>query len=67
MTAAQNDPAKSGEMTSRPPWVFHSDGNLMPIMDDLLTLGMNGLHPIQPGVMDLAVLKEKYGRYPLIS
>ena len=43
------------------PWVFHSDGNLMPIMDDLLSLGMNGLHPIEPGAMDIAEVKRRYG------
>lgn len=43
------------------PWVFHSDGNIMPILDDLLTLGMQGLHPLEPGPMDLALVKEKYG------
>ncbi len=43
------------------PWVFHSDGNLMPILDDLLGLGMHGLHPIEPGAMDLATLKRRYG------
>ena len=44
------------------PWIFHSDGNLMPILDDLLSLGMNGLHPIEPGAMDLAYMKHHYGR-----
>jgi uroporphyrinogen decarboxylase len=44
------------------PWLFHSDGNLMPILDDLLSLGMNGLHPIEPGAMDLAFLKQRYGQ-----
>ncbi len=43
------------------PWVFHSDGNLMPILDDLLALGMAGLHPIEPGAMDLGELKQRYG------
>jgi uroporphyrinogen decarboxylase len=43
------------------PWIFHSDGNLMPILDDLLSLGMSGLHPIEPGAMDLAELKQRYG------
>jgi len=43
------------------PWIFHSDGNLMPILDDLLSLGMSGLHPIEPGAMDLAELKRRYG------
>jgi uroporphyrinogen decarboxylase len=44
------------------PWIFHSDGNLMPIMDKLLPLGMNGLHPLEPGAMDLGELKQKYGK-----
>ena len=42
------------------PWIFHSDGNLMPILDDLLSLGMDGLHPIEPGAMDLGLLKKRY-------
>ena len=44
------------------PWVFHSDGNLLPILDDLLTLGMNGLHPIQPAAMNIKEVKAKYGQ-----
>ena len=45
------------------PWIYHSDGNLMPVLDDLLTLGMNGLHPIEPrGAMDIGIVKEKYGK-----
>ena len=43
------------------PWIFHSDGNLMPILDDLLTLGMNGLHPIEPGAVDINEVKRRYG------
>ncbi|MGA2762358.1 MAG: uroporphyrinogen decarboxylase family protein [Spirochaetia bacterium] len=45
----------------RLPWVYHSDGNLMPILDELLSLGMNGLNPIEPGAMDIELMKEKYG------
>ena len=43
------------------PWVFHSDGNLMPIIDDILSLGPSGLHPLEPGPMDLAEVKQKFG------
>ncbi len=43
------------------PWVFHSDGNLMPLLDDLVTLGMNSIHPIEPEAMALDVVKAKYG------
>jgi hypothetical protein len=32
----------------------------MPILDDLLSLGMSGLHPIEPGAMDLGLLKRRY-------
>ena len=45
-----------------PAWVFHSDGNLRPILDDLLTRGMNGLHPIQPAAMNIGEVKAKYGQ-----
>jgi uroporphyrinogen decarboxylase len=34
----------------------------MPVLDDLLTLGMSGIHPIEPGPMDLRAVKEKYGQ-----
>lgn len=47
--------------TCKLPWVCHCDGDIMPIIDSLLTLGMNGLHPIETGCMDLALIKEKYG------
>lgn len=43
------------------PWIVHSDGNLMPILDDLLTLGFDGLHPLEPGPMDIAAVKRDYG------
>jgi len=33
----------------------------MPILDELLSLGMNGLNPIEPGAMDIELMKEKYG------
>jgi uroporphyrinogen decarboxylase len=43
------------------PWVFHSDGDLMSILDDILSLGPAGLHPLEPGPMDLAEVKAHYG------
>jgi len=44
------------------PWVFHSDGDLNRVLDDLVTLGMDGLNPLQPPMMDLAGMKQRYGR-----
>ncbi|KLU59511.1 methylcobalamin:coenzyme M methyltransferase [Peptococcaceae bacterium CEB3] len=43
------------------PWIFHSDGNLFPIMEDLLSLGMTAIHPIQPSAMDIGKMKKEYG------
>ena len=45
----------------RLPWVFHSDGDLSLVMEDLLTLGMNGVNPFEPPVMDLKTAKDKWG------
>ncbi|MDA8229564.1 MAG: hypothetical protein M0T74_18050 [Desulfitobacterium hafniense] len=44
------------------PWIFHSDGNLFPIMEDLLSLGMTAVHPIQPCAMDIGRMKKEYGK-----
>ena len=43
------------------PWAYHSDGNLLPILDDMLTQGMNAIHPLEPGSMDLEKLYTLYG------
>lgn len=43
------------------PWIYHSDGNLLPIWDNLLSQGMNAIHPLESGSMDLNYLKENYG------
>ena len=44
------------------PWIYHSDGNLMPVIEDLLTMGMTALHPIEPyGTMDICEVKRLYG------
>jgi uroporphyrinogen decarboxylase len=43
------------------PVLKHSDGNLYPILDDIVDSGIRGLHPIEPGAMDLKDVKERYG------
>jgi uroporphyrinogen decarboxylase len=43
------------------PWVYHSDGDLTLILDDLLSQGMNAIHPLEPGSMDPVALKHRYG------
>jgi len=45
----------------RLPWIYHTDGDIALLLDDLLTLGMNGIANIEPPCMDIAQLKMKYG------
>lgn len=40
---------------------YHSDGNLEPIIPDLIEIGMTILNPVQPECMDPAKLKAEYG------
>lgn len=44
------------------PWIIHSDGNILPFLDDLMELGIVGIHPIEKGAMDIRDLKRRYGR-----
>ena len=37
--------------------VKHTDGNLWPILDDLVEVGFDGIHPIQPQCMDIGEVK----------
>ena len=39
------------------PIIKHSDGNFWLVMDDLLEIGFDGLHPIQPQCMDIREVK----------
>jgi len=41
---------------------YHSDGNIYPIIDELIDIGIDILNPIQPAVMDPAYLKKRYGK-----
>ena len=42
-------------------YLKHSDGNLYPILDELVGLGIDGLNPIEPQVMDIGDIKRRYG------
>jgi len=44
------------------PVLKHSDGNIYPILDDMIAAGIKGIHPIEPGAMDLKDVKERHGR-----
>ena len=43
------------------PLLFHSDGDLRPILDDLIACGVKALQPIEPKAMDIVALKRDYG------
>ncbi len=44
------------------PWVIHSDGNIEPLLPDLMTLGIAAIHPVERGAMDIRAIKARYGR-----
>ena len=41
---------------------YHSDGDIRPIIPDLIEIGLDVLNPVQPACMDPAELKRTYGR-----
>jgi uroporphyrinogen decarboxylase len=44
------------------PFMYHSDGKLDDVLEDLLACGIDALHPIEPQAMDIRRLKKVYGR-----
>jgi uroporphyrinogen decarboxylase len=40
---------------------YHSDGDVRPIIPDLIEIGLDVLNPVQPACMDPAALKRTYG------
>lgn len=53
-----------GELKSINPDVkvaYHSDGNVMPIIPELIEIGLDVLNPIQPASMDPAEIKRRFG------
>jgi uroporphyrinogen decarboxylase len=43
------------------PFLFHSDGNLIPVLDDLADCGIKAIHPIEPLAMDIVEVKKRFG------
>jgi len=43
------------------PWLCHSDGNLLLLMDDWLSLGQTAINPIEPQAMDIHYVKATFG------
>jgi uroporphyrinogen-III decarboxylase len=40
---------------------YHSDGNIYPIIPELIEIGLDVLNPVQPACMDPARLKREFG------
>ena len=50
------------------PWVVHTDGNVLPFVQDFIDLGVAGLHPIEKGAMDIRQVKRDFaGRICLLG
>jgi len=43
------------------PVIFHSDGNLMEVIPDIIDAGIDALHPIEPEAMDILEVKRRFG------
>lgn len=43
------------------PFIFHSDGCLWDVFDDLADCGIKAVHPIEPLAMDIVEVKKRYG------
>ncbi len=43
------------------PFIFHSDGDVSEVIEDLIDCGFNALHPIEAKAMDIVQLKRRYG------
>lgn len=41
------------------PFILHSDGKLDEILNDLIDIGFNAIHPVEPKAMDIVELKKK--------
>jgi uroporphyrinogen decarboxylase len=45
----------------RLPWIIHSDGNIGPLIEDLLSVGIVATHPNEPQATDIRAVKRRYG------
>lgn len=43
------------------PFIYHSDGVLWDVMDDIINSGVTSLHPIEPKSMDIFEVEDKVG------
>jgi len=44
------------------PFIYHTDGKIWKVIDDLQACGVNAIHPIEPQAMNIRELKQQYGK-----
>ena len=47
--------------TADKPLIYHTDGLLFEVMDDIIACGVDALHPIEPQAMAISEVKQRYG------
>ncbi len=54
---------KIGDLAKRKniPLIYHSDGILYEVMDDIIECGVAAIHPVEPKAMDIGEVKQRYG------
>lgn len=43
------------------PYLYHTDGNVSAVLEDIIEIGFNALHPIEPKAMEINALKRSVG------
>jgi uroporphyrinogen decarboxylase len=43
------------------PAIYHSDGNIFPLIEDIIGLGVKGVGNIEPSAIDIEQLKRDFG------
>ncbi len=43
------------------PFLYHTDGNITRVFEDIVDMGVNALHPIEPLAMDIYEIKKRVG------
>jgi Uroporphyrinogen decarboxylase (URO-D) len=48
------------------PWLFHSDGNVLQVVDDFIEIGIDAFCPVERKAMDIVKFKQTYGDHVCI-
>jgi len=56
------EPMTNAASTMTKPLIYHSDGNYSAVLDDIIDIGANAIHPIEKKAMSSQWLAETYGK-----